>query len=213
MKEHDAADATHSCRLISALADGEADAADLGRGCALWAGDATARERWHAYHLIGDVLRSEDLARRPQHDHDFLRRLSARLQDEPAVLAPAPPGPGAAPARRRWALPVALAAGVMALATAVGLWSANDEGAAAPKLALASVAARVPLAAAPSAPAAAPAALAQAAPAEAVPVGGRMVRDTQLDSYLRAHRDYAAALPGSLPGGSGRSLAAVSYER
>jgi len=40
-----------------------------------------------------------------------------------------------------------------------------------------------------------------------------MVRDTQLDSYLRAHRDYAAALPGSLPGGSGRSLAAVSYER
>ena len=33
----------------------------------------------------------------------------------------------------------------MALATAVGLWSANDEGAAAPKLALASVAARVPL--------------------------------------------------------------------
>ena len=104
----------------------------------------------------------------------------------------------------------------MALATAVGLWSANDEGAAAPKLALASVAARVPLAAAPSVPvAAAPAALAQTAPAaaEPVPAGGRMVRDAQLDSYLRAHRDYAAALPGSLPGGSGRSLAAVSYER
>lgn len=216
MKEHDAADATDSCRLISALVDGEADAAGLGRGCELWAAEVAVRERWHAYHLIGDVLRSQDLANRPQHDQDFLRRLSARLQAEPVVLAPAPLGPGTAPARRRWALPVALAAGVMALATAVGLWSANDEGAAVPKLALAPVAAPAALAAVATAPsAAAPAAVAQTAPAlaEVVPVGGRVLRDAQLDRYLRAHRDYAAALPGSLPGGSGRSVATVSFER
>jgi len=37
--------------------------------------------------------------------------------------------------------------------------------------------------------------------------------DAQLDRYLRAHRDYATALPGSLPGGSGRSIATVSFER
>jgi hypothetical protein len=39
-----------------------------------------------------------------------------------------------------------------------------------------------------------------------------MVRDAQLDRYLRAHRDYGTG-PGSLPGGSGRSLATVSLER
>ena len=35
----------------------------------------------------------------------------------------------------------------------------------------------------------------------------------RLDRYLRAHRDYATALPGSLPGGSGRSITNVSLDR
>jgi hypothetical protein len=39
------------------------------------------------------------------------------------------------------------------------------------------------------------------------------VRDAQLDRYLRAHRDYATALPGSLPGGAGRSVTTVSLQR
>ena len=52
--------------LLSAMADGEADAAELGRGCAGWASaDAQTRQSWHAYHLIGDVLRSDDLASAP----------------------------------------------------------------------------------------------------------------------------------------------------
>jgi hypothetical protein len=49
--------------------------------------------------------------------------------------------------------------------------------------------------------------------AELVPAGGRVVRDAQLDQYLRAHRDYGTALPGSLPGGAGRSIATVSFDR
>jgi sigma-E factor negative regulatory protein RseA len=49
--------------------------------------------------------------------------------------------------------------------------------------------------------------------AEVASPGGRVVRDAQLDHYLRAHRDYATALPGSLPGGSGRSIATVAFER
>jgi hypothetical protein len=48
---------------------------------------------------------------------------------------------------------------------------------------------------------------------ELSPQGGRVVRDAQLDRYLRAHREYATAVPGSLPGGSGRSIATVSFER
>ena len=73
---------------------------------------ATSRTRapsWHAYQLIGDVLRSEDLAAEPAADEAFLVALRARLADEPVVLAPQPrveeagrrPSPSAANARRR----------------------------------------------------------------------------------------------------------------
>lgn len=195
--------------LLSALADGEADAADVSRGCAAWAGaDEDARRSWHAYHLIGDVLRSGDLANPPGRDRAFLQRLSARLDDEPAVLAPARL-PAAGPARRRqgWAVPAALAAGVMALATVLVLeLGPSGGGTSVPNLAATPAVPTTVAGAAP--PVAAPA----AAP-ELAPQGGRVVRDAQLDRYLRAHRDYATALPGSLPGGSGRSIATVSFER
>lgn len=44
------------------------------------------RQVWDTYHLIGDVLRSQDLAIRPS--DRFYARLSAALDAEPAVLAP-----------------------------------------------------------------------------------------------------------------------------
>lgn len=199
--------------LLSAMADGEADDAELGRGLAAWAGaEPQARQSWHAYHLIGDVLRSEDLASAPDRDRSFLQRLSARLADEPAVLAPQPlPSAAAAGRRRSWALPVALAAGVMGLASALVLsLGPAQSGAPAPLLA------RAPEVAAPAAVAAAASVVpvpASVEVAEAVPPGGRVVRDARLDSYLRAHRDYATALPGSLPGGLGRSITTVSLDR
>jgi sigma-E factor negative regulatory protein RseA len=195
--------------LMSAMADGEADAADVGRGCAAWAAaDAEARRSWHAYHLIGDVLRSGDLAHPPGRDQAFLQRLSARLDDEPAVLAPAPlAAPAVARRRPAWVVPAALAAGVMGLATVlVTALGPSGGGSSAPQMA-----------AAPALPGpVAQASLASASPAatpELVPQGGRVVRDARLDRYLRAHRDYATALPGSLPGGPGRSIATVSFER
>ena len=212
MKEHDAADVNDPGWLLSALADGEAGAAELDQGCRLWAATASVRQCWHDYHLIGDVLRSQDLASQPRHDQDFIRRLSARLDVEPAVLAPAPLS-RTAPPRRRWAVPAALAASVMALGTVVAVWSNLEDPAAAVPLAAAPAATVPPVAAAPAT--AAPAAAAQAAVAadEGVPAGARLVRDARLDRYLRAHRDYAVALPGSLPGGSARSIATVSFER
>jgi len=190
--------------LLSALADGEADAAELGRGCVAWsAADAVARERWHAYHLIGDVLRSENLASAPGRDRAFLERLSQRLDAEPAVLVPQPLQAAAPAPRRSWVLPAALAASVMALATVLVVASGPGGGNSAPMLAAAPAAPTVMAVAASAAPAA----------AEVAPPGGRIVRDAQLDRYLRAHRDYATALPGSLPGGSGRSIATVSLDR
>ena len=205
MNDQPPVDANDARRLLSALADGETEPAESARACAAWAAaDAAARECWQAYHLIGDVLRSEDLASPPQRDRAFLDRLSLRLDAEPAVLAPRPLPAAAAPRRRGWVMPAALAAGVMALATVRVVAVGPGGGATAPALALAPVV--TPVAAA------VPAATA-AETTEIAPPGGRVVRDAQLDRYLRAHRDYATALPGSLPGGSGRSVTAVSLER
>ena len=76
---------------MSALADGElrggaaADAA-----CVAWRDEPEARRAWHRYQLIGDVLRSAELASSPAHDEAFLIGLQRRLATEPTVLAPAP---------------------------------------------------------------------------------------------------------------------------
>ncbi|MBU6260953.1 MAG: sigma-E factor negative regulatory protein, partial [Burkholderiales bacterium] len=92
---------------VSALVDGEADALDP--VCAVWRDSAEARGAWHAYHLIGDVMRSDDLAADPARDARFLAGLRERLAGEPVVLAP--------PRRRQvWLVPAAVAAGFVAVA-------------------------------------------------------------------------------------------------
>ena len=196
-------------RLLSAIADGEAGPAEVESGCGAWAADARLHERWHAYHLIGDVLRSEDLAYAPRHDQAFLERLQLRLDAEPAVLAPralAQTDTPVTPRRQGWRLPLAMAAGVMALATVLVVANAPTDGSA-PTIA------QAPQALMPVAQGTQGAAAESVPALEPVPAGGRMVRDAQLDRYLRAHRDYAAALPGSLPGGAGRSVSTVAFER
>ena len=42
---------------FSALIDGELGPGGVARACASWRSDPRSRETWHAYHLIGDVLR------------------------------------------------------------------------------------------------------------------------------------------------------------
>lgn len=215
-------DPADPCWLLSALADGEADAAAVECGCAAWAGaDAAACQSWHVYHLIGDVLRSGDLAAPPVQDRAFLERLRLRLDDEPALLASqqltaavaAPSAP--VRSRRGWALPMAMAAGVMALATGLVLTLGSGGGDTASPASQLAQSSPPPLAQAPAG-----ATLAVAAPAvqglatpELAPQGSRVLRDAQLDRYLRAHREYGAALPGSLPGGAGRGITAVSFDR
>lgn len=65
---------------VSAWVDGEmplrADELDTPYG----------RQLWDTYHLIGDVLRSEDLAFHPS--ERFYARVSAAIDAEPVVLAP-----------------------------------------------------------------------------------------------------------------------------
>jgi sigma-E factor negative regulatory protein RseA len=174
--------------LISALVDGESAA--LQPGCELWRDDAQARTDWHTYHLIGDVMRSDDLACEPARDAAFLLALRARLAQEPAVLAPQPK---TAPARRpTWLVPAAAAAGFAAVAGVLAVTRLSAPASEGPTLAVEgshgggmAVNTRGAL------------------PAQALVIEGRLIRDERLDVYLRAHREasngFAVAVPGGMP--------------
>lgn len=118
-----------SREVLSALADGEAAAPEVAQACADWRVDAEARTTWHDYHLIGDVMRSQD-ASGATAGAAFLDKFRDRLAQEPVVLAPAASSAAEArraataplpvkalqPLRRRtWAGPIAVAASFLAL--------------------------------------------------------------------------------------------------
>ena len=179
---------------LSALADGEVDAAAAGAACAAWKTDTELRRTWHAWHLIGDVLRSEDLASSAERDQRFLVALRGRLALEPVVLAPASAA-AAAPGRRaggRWLLPSAVAAGfTLVVGTFVVL---GPTGAPAPATTLARV--TPPAVESPVVPASV---REPAAPVQAVAVNGRMIRDPRLEPYLVAHKQFAGTSALGVP--------------
>src|SRR4051812_13627586 len=72
--------------IVSALADGQLRGEELAQALSLCAADPAATEAWQAYHLIGDVLRSSELAACSAPDA-FMARLSRQL----AVEAPFAP--------------------------------------------------------------------------------------------------------------------------
>lgn len=183
--------------LLSALADGQPDAAQA--GCALWRDDAEARATWHTYHLIGDVLRSDDLAVQPARDAAFLAALRTRLAAEPTVLAPAAaPAPFVPPLTRRrhaWLAPVAVAAGFVAVAGVLVVARVSLPGGDGPLLAVGGGNNPGLQRASTGAPATAP-----------LVIQGRVIRDAQLDAYLRAHREAMGGAPVALPGGVPRNI-------
>jgi sigma-E factor negative regulatory protein RseA len=189
---------------LSALADGEAQA--VPRACALWRGDADARRTWHAYHLIGDVLRSDELATAPARDAAFLDKLRERLAQEPVIVAPGDAGvvvraAGQAQPRRgqRWLVPVAAAAGFVVVAgvLVVVRMSGADGAPAWASLAAASRpgVTRVSTEAGTVAPAAA---------------GGTLIRDARLDEFLRAHQAARGGVAVAAPGGTLRRVEAAA---
>jgi sigma-E factor negative regulatory protein RseA len=187
--------------LVSALADGQLRGEEF--ACALQRveDDAEARARWHAYHLVGDVLRADELARTGGQDAAFVARLRLRLQQEQTpdlsvgalepvasaadevVAAGTHPVADAAAndASRRWKL----VAGVASLAAVVAVgwqmaafYGAADGGAQ----------------------------LAQAgAPGQQV-----MLRDPRLDQLLAAHQQFGGTSALQMPAGFLRN---ATYER
>jgi sigma-E factor negative regulatory protein RseA len=176
---------------LSALADGDADAVE--RACGLWRDEAQARQTWHAYHLIGDVLRSEELATSPWRDAAFLAGVRQRLAAEPVVLAPA------VPARRRqpWRVPAAMAAGFMAVAGVLVLTQVGQPQAPSAGTGFASAASPV-----------GNGTTLVTAPVRVAPQT-QFVSDPRLNEFLRAHQAARGGLAVAAPGGLMRRVDAA----
>lgn len=188
-------------QALSSLMDGDLPAGELAAVIARFRDDGELRADWHAYHLIGDVLRSDELAAAPARDAGFLQALRHRLDQAPqgadtlplVAAAPPVPTPGtptsvpALPGRRKlagWLIaPAAVAAGFVVVA---GVLVVNKTLVAPP------VAADVVM-------------------AQRTPAAGVLVRDARLDRYLAAHRNLGTGLAGTGAGGTERTVQIV-YE-
>ena len=206
-----------SRRILSALADGDATDSEAARAFQAWRDEADARSSWHAYQLIGDVLRSDDLAAEPAADEAFLVALRARLAAEPVVLAPQPrieaePLPAAANAagtgvrsRGRWQGPVAMAAGFLVVIGGLNIVRPFNRGAAVP-LASATSASGPVLASATSINNSGVATPPQ------TPAQSKAAAD-QLAPYLAAHRQSSMSGPFQMPGSDLRNASLVQPAR
>ena len=196
-------------QMLSSLMDSDLAHDQLLRVVASWQQDVDQRATWYCYHLIGDVLRSEELARPAGRDALMLLALRARLADEPVPLAPralaqALPAVAAPLAgvevkagRRgwsgRWVAPTALAAGFVAVA---GLLLVLKAGA-------------------PSSADGGQMALNGAAPGGALQRqvvntdAGALVRNAGLDRYLAAHRKLANSVAAA---GAAEHRVQIVYE-
>ena len=210
-------------RILSALADGDATDGEAARAFQAWRDDADARSSWHAYQLIGDVLRSDDLAVEPAADEAFLVALRTRLAAEPVVLAPQPrleetpiPLPAVANAsatvaraRGRWQGPLAMAAGFLAVIGTLNVVRPFNHGGAAP---LASSAASGPVLASTASVNNGGVVATSLQTAPQTPAQTQAVAD-QLAPYLAAHRQSTMSGPFQMPGSDLRNVSLVQPAR
>ena len=191
MNMHDSSHSEPSPRAkFSALMDGDLADVDIEGACASWRADVHVRECWHTYHLIGDVLRSGELACDAGRAQAFLAGVRERLAAEPVPFCPGalggadapvavvPESPGRRSVRVRTWAPMAAAAGVAAVAGVLVVMRT-------------------------SVPQASPAVAAQA-------VGPRsasaVIRDARLDRYLAAHRQVSNTAAVYVPGATVRNV-------
>ena len=215
-------------QVISALMDGQGTEQDQQAMQAWWACDEAVRADWHGYHLIGDVMRSSELAPALGTDGDekLLQAVRERLKHEPAVLAPAASaalkGSSAAvrPLRRPriWMGSAAAAAGFLVVGAAYVLTRSGGEPALTSGVIQQAYNGASPSAASTTSAHAAifptaatnPGASGVASPHSAALVtGARLIRDEQLDRYLAAHKQFASPV---MPGGVIRSATTLAPE-
>ena len=207
---------------VSALIDGELDESAVARACAQWRDDPSAREAWHTYQLIGDVLRSDDLASTASRDGAFLASLRERLAAEPVVLAPQPVAAPteilAQPAmfnghagRRQWRTPAAMVAGFAVVASVLVVTRMPVAGNAGAVLASGGNNAAAALASTAGPASGAGGLLAFDRQAEpAMVLDGQLVRDARLDEYFAAHKKFGGSSGPGVPSGFLRNAAATT---
>ncbi len=192
---------SHGERL-SAFVDGEFSA-DFAAGSATEAHahlnaifsslDDEDRKVWSAYHLIGDALRSDDLALSPAASQSFMAGFAARFEAQPHLLAPAALAADTAVsthngrvarilALRRRVLPSLAVAAAAATLTWIVVPQMRGVGmAGGPQIAALQPAGdnvqRVAM---------------NTMPVQTAAVqDGNIIRDAQLDAYLEAHQQFA----------------------
>jgi sigma-E factor negative regulatory protein RseA len=209
MSRDEPTDRSGQQEALSSLMDGEGQEGE--QACRAWRDDANARADWHAYHLIGELLRSDQVRVDAGRDAAFLGRLRQRLATEPLLLAPAVQAVAPRAARRQaWVAPMAVAAGFVAVAGVLVLTRvAAPEGAASERSANVSAPAaeqRVPTQ---------QGLVVSNGPAVSQVSGatGQLIRNAELDRYLAAHQQYNATSALAAPGGAVRKAATVAPGR
>lgn len=212
---------------LSALMDGEVERDGAAQACAHWRESLTVQTHWHAYHLIGDVMRSDDLATDPASDVAFLAAFRARIAVEPVVLAPraldSAPRLDAARAPRvasgtrsgrwSWVGTSAMAAGFVAVAgvlvvTRPGLPSLSNSG-----TAPTAIASTAQLPAVERAPVLAVSGATPSAEPQIFVANGQFIRDARLDQYLSAHKQFAGSSALGVPSAFLRNATADAADR
>jgi sigma-E factor negative regulatory protein RseA len=225
MEQHAAA-----LERLSSLMDGELDSDSVGPTCAQWRLSSVSQSTWHAYHLIGDVLRSDDLACDPAHDVRFLTTFRQRLANEPVVLAPEPLRASAKVAataaihqrRPAWLVPSAMAASFAVVASVLVMTrgpAVLRESPASDSVAQATPpsSAGVRLAVSPVSTGSTASAIATSTSAPSEPqifvANGQLIRDARLDRYLAAHKQFAGSSALGVPSGFLRDATADATDR
>ena len=179
---------------ISALVDGQLRGEEFSEAMASLASQPQDERAWQMYHLIGDVLRSEELAA-GLHDRDFLSRLEQKLAQEPVRKASASTwvfhaqGTSANAGAWRWISGVAVT--VLVSAAGWGVWNSTSDG-----QQLASTQAE-------------PVVVKAEGPAE-LAEGPVMLRDPELDALMAAHQQLGGHSALQMPSGFLRN---ATFER
>ena len=151
------------------------------------------RAAWAEYHLIGDALRSDDLAVSPARSSAFMAAFSERFEAEAHVLVPAIAAKARGGMLRRRVMPafaVAAAAATLTWIVVPQLQGVDSHGGTqVASVAPADSMQRVALASVPAATTRSPI------------VEANIIRDANLDQYLEAHQQFSQqpVMAGSMP--------------
>ena len=180
---------------LSALLDGELHGSAQQSAMDALLSQSTARSTWHAYHVAGDVLRSEELSGAAQ-DLQFWAKLETRLAQEPRSPSAAVPIPSSLPAGSYlqsangpvfWRVLAGVACSALVAVIGLSVWSPSSGPSSV------SMAGGMPPVASKNST--------QSAPLEVAVGPDGMIRDPRLDQLLSAHQQLGGHSALQMPSG------------